>query len=85
MNELDKYLSLSIRVQAAREGLTMQDVRKEAGISSSQFTELMGNRKSWTASQIDNVAKALHLANGIELYDIAKYEYTLAHNHAKAA
>lgn len=85
MNTLDKYLSIAIKVQAAREGMTLKDIRSKAGIGQTTFTERINNHQSWTASEIDKIAKALGLEDGIALYDIARTECDIAEKHVKAA
>lgn len=85
MNKLDKYLSIAIKVQAAREGMTLKDIRSKAGIGQTTFTERINNHQSWTAVEIDRIAKALGLTDGIALYDIARNECAIAEKHVKAA
>ena len=85
MNKLDKYLSIAIKVQAAREGMTLKDIRSKAGIGQTTFTERINNHQSWTAVEIDRIAKAMDLTDGIALYDIARNECDIAEKQIKAA
>lgn len=85
MNKLDKYLSIAIKVQAAREGMTLKDIQSKAGIGQTTFTERINNHRSWAANEIDKIAKALGLTDGIALYDIARNECDIAEKHVSAA
>ena len=49
MNTLDKYLSIAIKVQAAREGMTLKDIRTKAGIGQTTFTERINWWKKGTS------------------------------------
>ena len=75
---LSPYVSLAVRVQAARNTLTLTQVRERASYAPTTFSERLNGTKPWNAEDVDRLAKALGMSDGWALYDVARHEAELA-------
>lgn len=74
MTSMNTAISQAIRVQAAREGISMRKISKEIGMSYTSFWSRLGGERSWNTDQLSLLAKALHLDSAWTLISIAEEE-----------
>ena len=88
MTSMNTAISQAIRVQAAREGISLRKISKEIGMGYTSFWSrlggerswntdqltLLGGERSWNTDQLTLLAKALHLDSAWTLISIAEEE-----------
>ncbi len=71
---LDEAISLAVKIQAARIGSTLKQVRERAGYAPTTFQDRYKGRRPWNTNDVDRLAKALGLPDGFALYAAARGE-----------
>lgn len=74
MDTPNSAINKAIKVQATRMGYRHQDIAKAANMSTGQFSRRLNNKKDWTLSELDKVAKPLGLRDSFGIIDLAKQE-----------
>lgn len=74
MDAPNSAINKAIKVQATRMGYRYQDIAEAANMSTGQFSRRLNNKKDWTLSELDKVAKPLGLRDSFGIIDLAKQE-----------
>lgn len=73
MEDYTRALELTIRFEAERRGLTMQDLMKKTGIKTTTFNERLKGKRSWTLEEIARIAEVFGMSE-FSLLEAAQHE-----------
>ena len=84
MSDMNEAISTAVKVQAAREGISLSKVFESIGMSRTSFWERLGGKRPWDTDDFDKLASALNLESAWSLIDIAKNEQLIAEQRVTA-
>lgn len=80
MNITTKAISMAIKTQAKRAGVSNKQLAEAIGKSHDAFSRRINNRTTWQLDELDCMAPELGLSDGWALLDLARQEQRLSDN-----
>lgn len=78
MNITTNAISMAIKTQSKRAGVSDKQLAKAIGKSRDAFSRRINNRTTWRLDELDCIAPKLGLPDGWALLDLARQEQRLA-------